>query len=525
MGSKPAEAVTKEAKGAAGQFQFIELTQLVESKHNPRRNFAKDALQDLANSIREKGVLTPLLVRTIVEAAVPYDRRYEILAGARRFRAAKAARLTEAPCVIRNLSDIDAYEVQVIENLQREDLHPLEEAEGYKQLLATGKYDVDTLAAKVGKSTSYVYARLKLADLSPKLKKAFEEEEITAGHAILLARLQHKDQEELLKEGDCDGSVRDLAEQIRRAYHLELAKAVFPTDSKELLPMAGSCVECPKRTGANPNLFADIKEKDLCTDGKCFAEKETAFVKLQVGTHPAAVLLSLGHRYNEQPKGCAPHEWKPAGKQRCKDTGEGVIIQWQGQPETYDDKKGLKLGQVLDVCINPTKCPVHREREETVDRSAQRKQLALLAARTQAFQQIVEKAKAYEPVRVVQVLTDRTDFEASKLACKALGIWPKNGKTGGFDFAGKLCAHAKAIKPGQALNRLFAALCLAPGYGKWSSGYYGRANELANLYAAGRAAKVNVKALERKFVAEANAKAKKRVKAAKAKGQTSAKKA
>src|SRR6185295_3130632 len=140
-----------------------------------------------------KGVLVPLLVRALPNGNAP-SFLYEVVAGARRFRAAKAAGLVEVPCEIKTLNDKEVLEIQLIENSQRADVHPLEEAQAYRQLLEKHGYDVQALAIRVGKSESYVYARLKLSDLNKRAADAFLAEKITATHALLIARLQPKDQ-------------------------------------------------------------------------------------------------------------------------------------------------------------------------------------------------------------------------------------------------------------------------------------------------------------------------------------------
>jgi ParB family chromosome partitioning protein len=504
------------------EFEIVPIERLHESKTNPRQHFAKDSLAELAKSVTEKGILVPLLVRrrTDDRGTVQELLGYEIVAGARRYRAAKTAGLETIPVLIRNLDDLQALEVQVIENLQRADVHPLEEAEGYRQLLANGKYDIEALAAKVGKSTRYIYARIQLAQLAPAAKKAFEEDEITAGHAILLARLQPKDQLEILKEAEHDGfgSVRDLAHMIQRNYHLELSQACFPTGSAELVPAAGACPECPKRTGFNKTLFHDVQNGNQCTDARCFHEKETAFVKIQVGTHPEAVMVSLGHSYNEPLKGRGEHDWKPAGKAKCQDTGEAVIVQWEGRVSTYGDKKGLKLGQVLNVCINPSKCKTHRpedfydsSRGVAVNRSKERKTRALEAARVEALTQIAAKVKTWDLNPVAVRFANRSTFEGQKLACKALGIWPADGKTGGFDFRKKLSAYIRTLKSPRELSQILAVLTLIPEYGKWGDGYHGSV-EIPLLHEAGKTVGVDVKKIERDYVKAANAKAKKKAK-------------
>jgi ParB family chromosome partitioning protein len=161
----------------------LPLAQLVESPTNPRRVLAQSALDDLVASVRQHGILTPLIVR-------PVNGHFEIIAGHRRRRAALAAGLESVPVIVREADDAVALEVATVENLQRADVHPLDEAEGYRALMALDPaYTPEAIAARVGKSPIYVHQRLKLADLVPAVKEAFLEERITAAHATLIARL------------------------------------------------------------------------------------------------------------------------------------------------------------------------------------------------------------------------------------------------------------------------------------------------------------------------------------------------
>ena len=185
------------------EFQYLPLALLRESKTNPRRQENAPALKELIESVRDRGVLVPLLVRpTRGRSAIahePVDGNYEIVAGSRRYRAAKEAGLLKVPVRVRDMTDPEVLEIQIIENLQREDVHPLDEGLGYRVLMEKSKLDVPAIAKKVGKSASYVYQRMKLADLDKSVQKATLEKRISAGHAILIARLQPKEQGEALK--------------------------------------------------------------------------------------------------------------------------------------------------------------------------------------------------------------------------------------------------------------------------------------------------------------------------------------
>ena len=137
---------------SSSQYRNLPLNLLAESGTNPRRIFDDESLKELAESIRAQGVLSPLLVRPITEQS------FEIVAGARRYRAAQIAEAETVPVRIVNLTDAEALEAQLIENLQRRDVHPLEEARGFKALLSLQEptYSIEQIAAKVGKTPAYV---------------------------------------------------------------------------------------------------------------------------------------------------------------------------------------------------------------------------------------------------------------------------------------------------------------------------------------------------------------------------------
>jgi ParB/RepB/Spo0J family partition protein len=158
-------------------------------KLNPRKHFDAKAMQELTDSVKAQGVVQAIVVRPNGKPGT-----YEIVAGERRWRAAKAAGLAEIPATIRELTDAQALELAVIENNQRENLHPLEEAEGYEALLKQkhanlSKYTVEDLMAKIGRSKSYVYQRLKLLDLCEEARKAYYAGKLDYSKAVLIARI------------------------------------------------------------------------------------------------------------------------------------------------------------------------------------------------------------------------------------------------------------------------------------------------------------------------------------------------
>ena len=150
--------------------------------YQPRHHFDDEELRSLVDSIRERGVLQPILVRRVADE----PNAYEIIAGERRWRAAQQARLHQVPVVIRDFGDSEALEIALIENLQRQDLTPLEEAEGYSRLMEEFSHTQEQLAEKIGKSRSHVANMLRLLALPDEVKRMLDERKLTAGHARAL---------------------------------------------------------------------------------------------------------------------------------------------------------------------------------------------------------------------------------------------------------------------------------------------------------------------------------------------------
>lgn len=260
------------------QYTQLQVGSLRTSPTNPRKHFDKKKMEELKASIAEKGIVVPLLVRM-------KDGKPEIVAGERRFRSAQELKLETIPCIVRDLTDEQALEIQVIENLQREDVHPLEEAEGFAQLIKSskGKYTPETIAGKVGKSVTWVYQALKLNDLIPEIKTAFWDEKINRTVAIFIARYSPSIQKKIaaqMKNSDVI-SIREL-KWIVDENQVDLHSGPFKKDDATLVPAAGACTACPKRSGFSPSLFPEIKNKDYCLDTQCFHKKLKAFAQQRI---------------------------------------------------------------------------------------------------------------------------------------------------------------------------------------------------------------------------------------------------
>ena len=165
----------------------LSLSEIIPNRYQPRKNFDQDNLNDLANSIRERGVIQPIIVRK----SVSDNLKYEIIAGERRWLAAQKAGLHDIPVVVTNVDDLKSLEFAIVENVQRNDLNPLEEAEGYKRLIDEFSYDQDKVSKFIGKSRSYITNSLRILSLPKEVLKFVEEKKITAGHAKILVGLDN----------------------------------------------------------------------------------------------------------------------------------------------------------------------------------------------------------------------------------------------------------------------------------------------------------------------------------------------
>ncbi len=165
----------------------LSLSEIVPNKFQPRKNFDEENLQDLSNSIKERGVIQPIIVRR----SVTDNSKYEIIAGERRWLAARKAGLHDIPVVLTEADDLKSLEFAIVENVQRHDLNPLEEAQGYKRLIDEFSYDQEKVSKFIGKSRSYITNSLRLLNLPDEVLKLVQEKKITAGHAKILVGLQN----------------------------------------------------------------------------------------------------------------------------------------------------------------------------------------------------------------------------------------------------------------------------------------------------------------------------------------------
>lgn len=278
-----------------GQALELDLLDLHECPFNARQELSPQADAELVASVRDRGVLQPILVRGVTVGGVF---AYQVVCGHRRFRAARAVGLAKIPAVFRDLDDAQARVVQMEENLQREDLSPLDEAEGFAQLRAAGM-GLEEMAAATHKSAATVRQRLKLLDLPVEALKGLKAGKLTLAVCSLIARipdpgLQKRATKDMLegKRSPRDGRQRPYAfeeasEIIRSGYMTDLTTAPFSAKDADLLPEAGACTACPHRTGNDQDLFGDILKEgkrggDICTNPTCFSRKKKAFAEREV---------------------------------------------------------------------------------------------------------------------------------------------------------------------------------------------------------------------------------------------------
>jgi len=268
-------------KMQTANLRMVPVTSIQPSKTNAlhREPFELEpaSLNELTESIKTNGVIQPVLIRPAEKPDTFY-----LVCGERRFVASKLAKLKEIPAFIRDLTEEQAFDLQVVENLQRKDVHPMKEAQGYKALIEANpeKNTVQELARRFGKSPEYIAQRLSFNNLIDEMKKEFIEGKMLIGHAMAFSRLTENDQRECwikckIKMGPSEGLYEPLNTVnsfISQSIIRDLGKAVFNPNDAEMLPSAGACVTCTKRSGDNL-LFSDVKDKDRCFDGSCFSAK------------------------------------------------------------------------------------------------------------------------------------------------------------------------------------------------------------------------------------------------------------
>lgn len=523
----------------AKEYQTVTLAQLAESTYNPRRHFSDALLAELAQSIKTQGVLQPLLVRPLSKST------FEIVAGTRRFRACQLAKVDAVPVRVVALTDAQALEAAVVENLQRADVHPLEEAQGFAALLRLEepRYTIEEIARKTGKTKTFITTRIKLIELIEAAQSAFLAGEIQLGHALLLARLNpelqtaafercflpaYQSDEAAPTRRQCR-PVAQLQEWIRDHVLLVLSDAPFDLSDKKLNPAAGSCLQCPKRTGHNRLLFADIAT-DACTDPSCYSIKITNHLLREIEKNPAIVRVSTEwsangeatedvlsrrqytHIHTEKPED--DYQRKSPDFKKCKYAQAAIVTH------------GEDTGTLLQVCIAQN-CPIHIEhrtstRKEYVPPTREQQKATREKER---FEQRIHETTAHrlldaitkkvpatpakrELAFIADTLISRLQWLHTDAVAVRLGLLDKKTKQSREQTAKKLHAYVAAISAAELPKLIFFLMLFenATAYSYKSN----RMKAAADLY------RVDIRAIEQAAKKEHTDKQKAKVDKAKA---------
>jgi ParB/RepB/Spo0J family partition protein len=350
--------------------RLIPLAEIKQSPTNPRKTFAPGAMADLTASVQQHGVLEPVIVRPFPGKAK--GDIFELVAGERRWRAAAMAGLKEIPALVREMTDEEVLEIQVVENLQRQDLHPLEEAHGYHALTrASAGYDVARIAERVGRSTTYVYERLKLLCLIEDAQEVFRSGLITPAHANILARLTPTWQEIAL-----DRSTGGLWTTERPLFAPDGPKEVDPVkavSARELQAWVDAKVRIQEDDPELPHLFPEMA-----------SNLEQAYEKSEKVVH-ITYSPQLPPEAKDGPRVYGPMSWRRADKKTCTVSVLGVVVVGAGR------------GDAFRVCIDKKGCRTHWAEEQRATKTIEKAVNA--SGATGADRYALERKKQEEEAR------------------------------------------------------------------------------------------------------------------------------
>ncbi|MFC4218995.1 ParB/RepB/Spo0J family partition protein [Flagellimonas marina] len=261
--TKASRGTNLEKENSVPQIRVLDLDSILPDPEQPRKTFDEENLQQLANSIAKHGVLQPITVRKTNDG-------HTIVMGERRYRASKLAGLQTIPAIIGNYDDKEILEVQIIENLQRKDVEPIEEAEAIRFLL--DRYEPGDIAKRLGRSENFIRQRIKLAGLIEGFKTFVRNGEMTISLGVAVALFEPGEQQMLLESLEGDFQAHRIKRMVE-SRTFDLTKACFDVTDKTLVPKAGACDICPFNAANQGNLFGN--DKMVCTRTSCFENKKT----------------------------------------------------------------------------------------------------------------------------------------------------------------------------------------------------------------------------------------------------------
>ena len=381
-------------------YVHLKLEQVVPSEVNP--GGVRKGIEELTASVKEKGIIQPIIVRP-----VKGNGHYEIVAGHRRFIAATNAGLDEIPAIVQELPDDEAIEVAIIENDQREDANPLDEAKAFKTLMEND--EVETIAARIGRTVGYVQGRVKLLGLCKEAKQALSSGKISLGHAQVLLRLRGKDEQRALLS-DISGGENGhgitvaAAKAMVRENSLALADAPFDIEG---------CESCTFRSGNQAELFPELKDTDECSDRACFYKKTLAYYRARTKEKEDAgfrvirdieemkELREMAKLIVPSAKEASPYSYPasyypPKYKSKCEKCTDHHAFYFY-EEQVYSGTR-IEAGE---ICLNP-KClsEMLKEKEKAKEQEAKEK--------------VKTNEPTEKPVREVNPLTLKAHAEAAR---------------------------------------------------------------------------------------------------------------
>lgn len=295
---KPLKKAQDKSKASVEQEQdekieYIPIARVDLSPLNHRKYYDPQALDKFAGQIKQYGIIHPLTLRLMASG------RYEVVSGERRYRGAEIAGLQRLKSIVKELSDQQVIELQLVENLQREDPHPLHIAQGIVQLQTTG-FSIDQIAARLGRTKAFVFQRIKLTALIEPFQQVFMAGKFTQSDAFEIAALAEESQQDLFQEHFKGWEKKEfrlygLSNMIGK-FRYDLKRAPFDTKDKNLVPEMGACSKCPFNTATLKTLFPEMAKEATCTNKPCYKQKctvhLTSLFEQAVDLHQPVALLS-----------------------------------------------------------------------------------------------------------------------------------------------------------------------------------------------------------------------------------------
>lgn len=524
--------VGADAPQAAPADSTLALTELVRSKTN-RQIVEDDALLEMAATMKVYGVLQPLLVRRLPaerlqDTFIDEETRHathEIIAGERRFVAARLAGLRRVPVHVVAADDTHAVVMQLIENLHRENLNPLDEARGIQQLVDDFSMTRDAVADALKRSRSHVLESLRLLNICPEAIAALKAGTLNRSVALLVAQrptpaLQVEFTRKVLTGGPDGGplSYRSAKDLAQRQYMTDLTQAPFALDNAQLLPKVGACTQCPKRTGANPELW-DKAGADVCTDTACFADKKEAhYEALKADAHAKGRKIITGREARElmPTEGATPKGYILLDKPKKGSTepmrevlgqevpqGKVVLIETPtgGVVEAVPVRAAGEALQAKGAAAKPAAKAPTRTKQELEDEYQQRWRSAAVSAtieglRVDAEPDDLDSLSEQAAYRVILTMARETDDEA---LVQIFQLHP-----GFSDDTLQSAVRGAAQSPPRVQNMVLLMLAAAFDHGPM---FNRPADEALHLEEVAAIAKVDIGAIKREVQQAMNAEA------------------